>query len=386
MEEPLPDYPFAWTGPVDTPPEMAKLRDRPALRVRLPSGDVAWLVTRYHDIRTMLSDPRLSKNRNRPDVARMTATKTKVFQRQVDMDPPAHTRMRRLVMQAFTATRVEAMRPAVESMVDDLVGAMLAGGSPGELNSQLTLPLSINVICTLLGVPAQDKHHFEGGTAAPAWDYMRGLIEDKRRQPDDGLISALIAVHDEDNSRLSDHELRWWCMLLLLAGYETTAAQLGGAVVSLLAHPGQFRLLREDPTLAPSAVEELLRRQVVGASLSMLRYVTDDIEVGGVRIPKGASVIAALESANLDETVFEDPDLLDITRRDNRQLLFSAGPHFCVGAALARLEMQVALNRLARIPALRLAVAPEQLNRKDDPFLQSFVDIPVAWGDVPEGV
>ncbi|MFC4121795.1 cytochrome P450 [Nonomuraea zeae] len=372
-------YPFAWPSPTEQPKEFADLHSEPVVRVTLPSGDEALLLTRYDDIRQVLADPRVSKNRNRPDVARMTAKKVKVFQRQVDMDPPGHTRMRRLIGKAFTAHRIERLRPRIEQITGELLDELAGRSGPVDLNQAFSYPLTIRIICELLGVPEQERAHF-GDTSSPPWEYMRALIARKREDPDDELISALIKVSDEDDGRLSEEELHWWSTLLLLAGYETTASQLSGCVVLLLSRPEQLALLREDETRMPAAVEELLRCQIVGSSLSMLRYVTEDIEVAGMTIPKGSSVIPALEAGNHDPSAFGCPAELDLTREGRTQLTFSTGQHYCVGAPLARAVLQIGLSGLLRrFPGLRLATPVAELERQHDAFFQGFTEVPVVW-------
>jgi cytochrome P450 len=381
-------YPFEWPSHVDQPVEFAQAHGQPAQPVTLPSGDEAWLVTGYHDVRALLTDPRISKNRNRPDMARMippNGAPTKHFANQVEMDPPGHTRMRRVIAKAFTAARAEKLRPRVTEIVDDLLDAMIRGERPVDLSTAFAHPLSIRVIGELLGVPENEQAQFVT-VREPPWAYMADLIARKRRQPGDDLISALIEVtrpSDVDapgEGWLSETELHWWSTVLLLAGYETSAHQMLSAVVLLLAHPHELARLRADRSLIPPAVEELLRHQVVGTSLSMLRYVTDDIDLGGVTIPKGASVIPSLECANHDPEVFGDPLRLDLARSGPQQLTFSFGRHFCVGAPLARIEMQLGLDGLLqRFPMLRLAVPMQQLVRRRDPFTQGFSALPVTW-------
>jgi cytochrome P450 len=376
-----PRYPFGWPSPIDQPVEFADVHRCPAQPVELPSGDGAWLVTGYEDVRALLVDPRISKNRNRPDIARLVPPggPVKHFANQVEMDPPGHTRMRRLIAKAFTAARVSKLEPGIRQIVDELLDDLTARPQPVDLSTAFAHPLSIRVICELLGVPAEDRSRFIAQTEPP-WAYMADLIERKRRDPGDDLISALIEVSDADDGRLSPTELHWWSTVLLLAGYETTAHQLLSAVVILLSHPQHLARLREDRTLLPSAVEELLRHQVVGTSLSMLRYVTDDVDVGGVTIPKGASVIPSLECANHDPAVFDDPMRLDLTRSGPPQLTFSFGRHFCIGAPLARMELELGLEGLLhRLPGLRLAEPVERLRRRADPFTQGFAEVLVTW-------
>jgi cytochrome P450 len=377
-----PHYPFEWPSPTGQPAEFADAHRVPAMPVRLPSGDEAWLVTRYHDVRALLTDPRISKNRNRPDMARMTPPTggpTKHFANQVEMDPPGHTRMRRLIAKAFTAARVEKLRPRVGEIVDELLDSIAAGARPAELSSAFAHPLSIRVICELLGVPVGDQDRFTVG-GQPPWSYMADLIARKQAEPGDDLISALIGVTDAEDGRLSDNELHWWSTVLLLAGYETSAHQMLSALVLLLSHPEQLAALRAGHIPMAGAVEELLRHQTVGVSLSMLRYVTTDIEVSGVTIPRGASVVPSLECANHDPSVFDNPLVLDLTRSGPPQLTFSHGRHFCVGAPLARVELEVGLQLLLqRLPTLRLAVPVDQLRRRADAFIQGFTAVPVTW-------
>jgi pikromycin synthase len=350
--------------------------------IELPSGDSAWLVTGYHDVRALLTDPRVSKNRNRPDMARMvpaTGAPVKHFGAQVEMDPPGHPRMRRLIAKAFTAARVEKLRPHVAEIVTELLDDMEAAGPTADLSKAFAHPLSIRVICELLGVPVEDRAAF-AAVSEPPWAYMKELIARKRDEPGDDLISDLIRVSDADDGRLSDGELHWWSTVLLLAGYETSAHQILSAVVLLLSHPEQLAALRADLGLIPSTVEELLRHQVVGTSLSMLRYVTEDIDLGSVTIPRGSSVIPSLECANHDPSVFGDPGTFDITRADAAQLTFSYGRHFCPGAPLARIELQIGLAALVtRLPGLRLQVPVDALQRREDPYTQGFTELPVAW-------
>ncbi|WP_433261193.1 cytochrome P450 [Actinosynnema sp. CS-041913] len=373
-------FPFPWPPGADRPAELGTLRDEPAVRVTMPSGDPAWLVTRYADVRAVLSDPRLSRNRDRPGAPRISVEQTKAFQNPgIDRDPPGHTRMRRLMVKAFTPARVERLRPYVTEVAEELLAGLAARTPPVDLVAEFAVPLTLRVICRLLGVPVRDQHRFRGDLADAA-RYIGELIETKRADPGDDLVSALIGVHDEQDGRLGAHELHRWCMVLLLAGYETTASQLGSSVVLLLRHPEQLALLRSRPELVPDAVEELLRCQVAGHSLSMLRYVTEDIDVGGVTVPAGSGLIPVLESANMDHRVFPDPERLDITRDSGGQLMFSAGPHFCLGASLARLELRVALTALIRrFPTLRLAVEVDRLRHHENPLELGFTEVPVAW-------
>jgi cytochrome P450 len=391
-------YPFRRPSALEPPKELADLRHEPVVPVTLPSGDHAVLVTRYHDVRALLVDPRLSRNLNRPGAAQISRGNRMFQDARIDPDPPEHTRVRRLVMKAFTPARVERLEPYIRQVVGELLDAMAAHGGPVDLNEALAFPLPIRVICHLLGVPDGDTELFRqwtdhflsvgrypgeqvGRAMAEMSRYIGELVAHKREHPGDDLVSALIRVRDEEDGRLTEHELHWWCRLLLLVGYETTATQLGGGVAMLLRHPDQLALLRADPSLLPNAIEELLRWKLVGSSLSMLRYATDDIPVGDVVIAKGTSVIPAADSANQDGSEFSEPCRFDITRVNAAaHLTFSLGPHFCIGASLARAELRLATAALFdRFPALRLAVPVDALRRHEGALLEGFVEIPVTW-------
>jgi nocardicin N-oxygenase len=391
-------YPFQRPAALEHPKELATLRDEPLVPVILPSGDRAMLVSRYEDVRNLLTDERLSRNLNRPGAARISRNNQMFQDPRINPDPPEHTRVRRLVSKAFTPHRVKRLEPYVQSVVDDLLDGMERGTCPVDLNEALAFPLPIRVVCTLLGVPAGDielfRHwtdsflsisKFDGSQIRQAMtemnSYIASLIEARREAPGDDLVSAMIKARDEDEGRLSEYELHWWCRLLLLVGYETTATQLGGGIAMLLAHPQQLALLRADMSLIPNAIEELLRWKIVGSSVSMLRFAVRDIAIrdDGL-IAEGTSIIPAVDSANQDPSVFANPGKFDITRTDNPHLTFSAGPHFCIGAALARAELQIATESLLRrFPTLRLAVPASELRRQDGALLEGFLEIPVTW-------
>ncbi len=391
-------YPFQRPAALEIPKELADLRDQPVIPVTLPSGDEAVLVTRYDDVRALLTDERLSRNLGRPGAARISKNNQMFQDSRIDPDPPEHTRIRQLVAKAFTPGRVTALEPYVQSVVDELLDAMENGARPADLNKALAFPLPIRVVCALLGVPDDDQERFRGWTDAflsvskvdgarirqsmqDMSRYIAALIESKRENPADDLISGMIRARDEQDGRMNEYELHWWCRLLLLVGYETTATQLGGGIAMLLSHPRQLARLRADMSLLPGAIEELLRWKLVGSSVSMLRYAVADIPLSdGTVIAAGTSVIPAVDSANQDAAVFADPGEFDITRTANPHLTFSAGPHFCIGAALARAELRIATQSLLRrFPDLRLAVEPGQLRRQEGALLEGFLEIPVTW-------
>ncbi|MEU7985000.1 cytochrome P450 [Streptosporangium canum] len=394
---PIP-YPFQWTPPMEVPDGLRGLREKALVEVRLPSGDTAVMVTRYKDVRRLFADERLSKNIARPGVARISADNELFVDPEIDADPPDHTRMRGLVTKAFTARRIELLRPFAQAVTDDLAEKMAQGRGPVDLNEALAFPLPILVICKLLGIPPEDRNKFRGlvdgflsVTKLPPqeveecrkglWDYLVELIAAKRADPEDDLIGALIKARDEDDNRLSEHELHFWTQSLLIAGYVTTASQIGTGTAVLLHRRDLVEEIRADYSLVPSAVEELLRTQIMGSSIGTLRYALTDIELSdGTMIKSGSSVLLSEESANMDESVFTDPFTLDIRRKENHHMTFGAGIHYCVGAALARMELQVATESLLRrFPDIRLAVPADALPRGLGGFMEGFSAIPVTW-------
>lgn len=397
-QAPVP-YPFPWTPPMEVPEALRGLREQALVEVRLPSGDTAVMVTRYADVRSLFADPRLSKNVARPDVARIAADNELFVDPKIDGDPPHHTRMRGLVTRAFTARRIELLRPYAQQVTDELLDAMAAGPKPTDLNEALAFPLPILVICKLLGIPPEDRNRFRSlvdgflsVTKLPPdevercrselWQYLVELIEYKRANPgEDDLITSLIKVRDEDDNRLSEYELHHWTRSLLIAGYVTTASQIGTGTAVLLHRQDLVKEIRADYSLVPSAVEELLRTQIMGSSIGTLRYALEDIELSdGTILKKGSSVLLSEESANMDEAVFTDPFTLDIRRPENHHMTFGAGIHYCVGAALARMELQVATETLLRrFPDIRLAVPAAQLPRALGGFMEGFSEVPVTW-------
>jgi cytochrome P450/heme-degrading monooxygenase HmoA len=391
-------YPFQRPSALGIPEELATVREHPTVPVTLPSGDDALLVTRYADVRKLLTDNRLSRNLERPGAAQISRDNRMFSDPRMNPDPPEHTRVRSLVLRAFTGPRVERLRPYVEGLVDELLDAMEQHGGPVDLNETLAFPLPMRVLCKLLGVPDDDLDSFRNWTdhfvsigrfgpdqirqaAQELSAYIAALIEAKRAEPGDDLISGMIKATDADNGRLTAYQLQWWCRLLLLVGYETTATQFGGGVAMLLSHPDQLARLRADYSLIPGAIEELLRWKLVGSSVLMLRYAVADIPMDGYTIPAGTSVIPAVDSANQDETVFDQPTVFDITRTSSAgNLTLSLGTHSCIGASLGRLQLQIATERLLRrFPDLRLARQPSELRRHEGTVLEAFTEILVDW-------
>jgi cytochrome P450 len=383
-------------GRADPYPRYARLREiSPVVRAE----DGALVLTCYADCATVTRDARFVHMPpdalaflGFPDWADRPALQA-LFTSLLALNPPDHTRLRRLVSGAFTARRVQALRPAIERMVEDLLDGM-----SGEVDfiAALAFPLPVNVIGELLGVPAPDRPQFQSlvrdwtqvlemmseevleradPAAATIREYLAGLVAEKRRHPGTDLIDALIAA-EAGGDQLTGDELLTTAGLLFAAGFETTTNLLANGLVALLDHPDQAALLRERPQLAQSAVEELLRFD--SPVQLVARVVADPVELGGVAVDEGERVVAYLGAGNRDPQRFPDPDALRLDRPDNAPLSFGGGIHYCLGAPLARLEAQVALPALlSRFPHLALSGAPQ---RRDSLTIKGFLRLPVVTG------
>ncbi|MCO8303474.1 MULTISPECIES: cytochrome P450 [Streptomyces] len=396
MEANLPtSYPVPRTCPLDPAPVFGSLRENRRLhRVRLDfDGSEVWLVTRHSDARAVLSDERFSSDFSREGFpARMTVQPPGpgTF---IRMDPPEHSRLRRAVVDEFKRKRVEALRPAVQTIVDDLIDSMLKSGSPADLVQCIALPLPTLVICELLGVPYADRHFFQECTgvigdhsATPARRqvvrdelraYIDRLVGRKTEHPEDDLLSRVAAERDRDH--LTHDEIVGIATLLMIAGFETIANQIGVGTLTLLRHPEQIRALRADPSLVPGVVEETLRHQTV-IDYGLRRVAVQDVEIAGQTIRAGEGVVVVLASANRDEDAFPDPERLDPRREANEHLAFGHGLHQCVGQLLARLQLGVLWGTLfTRVPTLRTAVPLEEIPFRTDMFVHGVHALPVTW-------
>ena len=389
---------FTPTLPGQPVPEIRTVgRDRPVFRAELPDGRIVWLVSGYENVRQMIVDQRFSRA-----LAVAPGHAQQGFEMFAagsinGMDPPEHTRLRKLVASAFTARRVEALRPRVTSIVNQLIDAMLDRPQPVDLVAGFSLPLPAQVICEMLGVPANDIEQFHAWSDTIMGDWQRDsdeimaalvelygyfgrLIEIKRAQPTGDLMSALIAARD-NTDQLSEQELTVMCCTLLIGGHETTANQINLSLLLLFDHSGEVAKLRADPGLIPGAVEELLRCSRLGG-LAPARVTREDVEIGGVTIPAGEQVIPLFATANRDPSVFTDPDRFDVTRNAADHLSFGAGVHHCLGAQLARVELQEAFRGLiGRLPGLRLAVPASELEFKPGMAIHSLRELPILWGE-----
>ena len=361
-------------------PFYARLRaEAPVYRVLLPTKETAWLITPYDDVTTVLKDERFVKDTKNALTAEQAANVLwfrRMFKalgkNMLNQDPPNHTRLRALVSKAFTPKLIERVRDRIQELADELIDQTLHRGRM-DLIRDYALPIPTTIIAEMLGVPLAHRHKFQRWSnaimsagsstwgllaAVPhAWAfvrYLRKFIKKRRADPDDDLVSALVRA-EEAGDTLSEDELLAMIMLLLVAGHETTVNLIGNGVLALLEHPEQLEKLRSDPALIKPAVEELLR-YASPVDMATERYAREDAVIAGTTIRRGDMVFVVINSANRDERQFPNPDTLDITREPNRHLSFGLGTHFCLGAPLARLEGQIAINTLVRrLPNLRLA-------------------------------
>jgi len=385
-------------------PFYARLRaEAPVYRTVLPDKQPAWLITRYDDVQATLKDeqrfskdPRAAKTaeqlKQMPWVPPMFAPLSRSI---LDTDFEEHARLRGIIHLAFTPRRVEQMRTRVQTLADGLLAAAERRGRM-ELIHDYALQIPLTIICEMLGLPEKDRPKFANWTktminlsASPYAQilllpqlllmlrYLRQLFKLRRAAPQDDLISAL-ATAEEGGQRLTDDELMAMVFVLIIAGHETTVNLIGSGALALLENPDQLRLLRQRPELIKNAIEELLR-YTSPVDQATERYAREAVTLHGMTIPKGELVLAVIASANRDEQQFPEPDRLDLTREANKHLAFGLGAHYCVGAPLARLEGQIAVQSLvARLPNLRLAAAPGALRWRPGGTVRGLEALPVA--------
>jgi cytochrome P450 len=370
----------------------ARLREsRPVAPVPMPGYGRVWMVTRYADVRTVLTDPRLARDvrrwpgggRSRPSEA------TGVYAHMLHADPPDHARLRRLVQKVFTPRRV-ALRPRAEEIAAGLLDEMAAvRGDVTDLLAAYARPLPIAVLCELLGIPVADRPWI--AVTVAAYDertqhqrverelaaYFTELIAVKRAEPGDDMLSALVLACDNAADALTGDELVSTVFLLVMAGFDTTVNLIASGALALLTHPREKATLGQDPSLLPAAVEELLRF-TNPVNHANDRFTTEDVLVGDVVIPAGEWVFPAISSANRDPVQFPDPDHLDVGRDTSGHLAFGHGVHYCLGAPLARMEAEVALGALlARFPRISLAVPPPELRWRPVSLMNGLESLPV---------
>jgi cytochrome P450 len=393
-------YPIPSQTALEPPAEWVELRQRcPVARVALPSGDEASLLTRYQDVKQVLSDPRFGRMLDAEDAARI-AESAEVFKSEMAMSLPqtgdGHLRWRRMIGKWFTAKRMAALRPGIEVMAEQLIDEMVERGQPADLKASLGFPLPVWVICDMLGVPDADRDKFSywsdtllnltrythdeiGAAQAEFAEYMAGHIDAKRAEPGEDLLSYLITDTDSEGDRLSDATLVATGQGLLVAGHETTANMIGKMVAMLLVDRSRWQRLLADRSLIRLAVEEALRFDA-NLGFAMPRYLHEDFEVASTVLPRGTTVLCEMGAANRDESTFDGADEMNLSRSPNPHLAFGSGPHSCLGQPLARTELQAVLDvLLRRLPSLELAVAPEDLRRVEGLVVGGLSEVPVRW-------
>jgi cytochrome P450 len=379
---------------------LGSLRDAgPVHRVLLPDGTESWWVTRYDQVSACLEDHERFSSQVTKAVASNAIQNSQALIRKdptlrytmINRDPPDHTRMRKLVVRAFSARRVDALRPRIEARAKGLLDQLAAIDGPVDLVRKYAFPLPVGVICDLLGVPEDDSQYFGGlinrliGAAggqqalesiAALKDFMGAKLEDKRAHPADDVLTGMVEAADSDGL-LNREELPAMALQLLTAGHETSIYLISGGTLRLLQHPDQFEMIRSDPSLLGNAIDELLRFDPPPVP-GVFRYATQDVEVGGTVIPAGALVILSVAAANRDPGRFSDPDDLDVTRQEIDHMAFGQGIHYCLGARLAKMEGEIAIGSLIqRFPELRLAVPFEEIQWKPLNFLRGLTGLPV---------
>ncbi|WP_433262026.1 cytochrome P450 [Actinosynnema sp. CS-041913] len=375
-------------------------RQGPVHQVTMGDGDLAWLITGHDEARAVLADARFSSDRFRservlsklpPSLRERVTDKAARAGSFIAMDPPDHTRYRKLLTGQFTVRRMRQLAPRIQEIVAEHLDAMTAAGRTADLVQAFALPVPSLVICELLGVAYEDRAEFQQRSStllrlnAPTDEvvkaadelraFLRGLVRDKRAHPTDDLLSGLIETAPE----LTDDELVGISSLLLVAGHETTANMLALGTFALLEHPEELARLRADPSLVEGAVEELLRYLSI-VHLGPVRMTLEDVEIAGVAIPAESTVLISVPAANRDPGHYGDPDTLDVTRPRVSHLAFGHGVHQCLGQQLARVEMAVGFTELLRrLPGLRLDLPASDVPLRSDMLVYGVHSLPVAW-------
>jgi len=384
-------------------PFYARLRaEPPVYRVKTQLMGPAWLITRYADVMACLKDadrfvkdPKNAGLKSRKSMPGWLPASIKALeQNMLDVDDPGHRRLRNLVNKAFSRRRVEGLKEKADAVAQDLLARMSQKGS-ADLVASFALPFPLTIICELLGVPVADRDKFHKWSSAflnttsqlkmllslPAIfafiGYLKRLFRARREMPQDDLITALVQA-EEEGDRLSEYELVAMVIILIVAGHETTVNLIASGMLALLQNPEQRRALADDPSLMPTAVDELLR-YTAPVETATERYASADAEMGGVTIKRGELVLAVIASANRDERTFADPDRLNLARDPNPHLAFGDGIHYCLGHQLARMEAEIAFTRLlTQFPDMALAVPVDELVWRETPIVRGLSALPVT--------
>lgn len=391
-------YPFERPSSMEIAPEYNSIQTGEAVAVvSMPSGDSAFLVTRYEDVKTVLGDRRFSRAATLAEGAPRLGPVPQNFPTLLNMDPPDHSRVRKMISGTFTARRVNTLIPYIEQHVDSFLTDMIKAGPDADLIESFAARLPVQIICELLGVPMSDRAQFGAWSRAflattskeytpeqvkeaqvALFTYLNQLIETKKADPQGDILSDL-AVQNAADPKISDLELVFLGVTLLVAGHETTVNMIGNGIFALLLEPAKLEELRTHPELIDTAIEELLRLFGPGTE-GLLRIATEDVELSGVLIPAGSGVLPSLVAANRDEDKFEDAQSCALGRDEAQHLSFSHGPHFCIGASLARAELRISFNEiLRRLPGLALAVDPAEVPRPEGLLVNGVSRLPITW-------
>lgn len=391
-------FPFGPTTGLELDGKYRKLQESERVaRVRMPFGGDAWLVTGYEDTKFVLSDPRFSRAVTLTmDLPRLQPRIVQNPEMIMSMDPPDHTRVRQVAARAFTPRRVEKLRPWIALQVDGLLVQMTEQGPPADLMRDLALPLPISVICEILGVPFADREKFRvwsdivmsvtaftpeeiHAAFQSLTEYLQWLVRQRRVAPADDLFSAMVRARDVE-AVMSEQELVTFGVTLLVVGHETTVNEIADMLFVMLRDGIYAELAQGDGPSLPRLVEELLRVIPLESPGGFARVATEDVVIGGTLIAKGEAVYTQLSAANRDPEVFSEPDEIDVEAEREQHLTFGFGPHRCMGAALAKVEIESAIEGLLRrLPGLRLAVDPQQIEWKADRLVRGPEALPVTW-------
>ncbi|MCU1470916.1 MAG: Pentalenic acid synthase [Glaciihabitans sp.] len=391
-------FPYKRKCPFSMPAEYGPAMEQSSIfKVKLITGLDVWAVTGYDNIRGLLTDPRISSSRKHeqfpfyfhapPEFRTETSF--------IGYDAPEHTTTRRKAAVTFTNRRVQMLREKIEANLNDRLDALEAAGSPADLHEIVSLPVPMTMICELLGVPYEDHEFFArhganllGGHSnaeqrqaamVEVGNYLEKLVDLKEREPGDDLISRAIVAYKESGEEYTRRDLVNLCRLLMNGGHETTANMISLSTMALLQNPDQLAQLKADPALIGPAIEELVRYITIG-DLAIPRVALQDIEIDGVTIKKGEGILCLSLTANRDPNAFEHPGDLVLANGNRRHLGFGHGAHYCIGADLARLELQIVLTKLfERFPNLQLAVPAADIRTKEGSVVYGVWSLPVKW-------
>ncbi|GAA0965934.1 cytochrome P450 [Acrocarpospora macrocephala] len=397
IEQTLLNFPLRRENPLDPPSEYARLRENePVSKVRLPDGSTCWIVTRFDDARTVLTDKRFSADSRKPGFPilmphRHLMQKVRMMNR---LDLPEHTAYRRLFVKPFTSRSIENMRPAIQRHVDALLDDLVKQAPPLDLVTNFSLPVPARVICDMLGVPYDDQGFLQKfsqvltnrttqvdevkGALDALFDYVDRRLLEEERSPGDGLLGKLVANNAETQA-LTHDELVATVVVLLVDGYETTSNMITLGVLMLFQYPDQMAELQANPKLVPSAVAEMLRYLSI-SDIGVARVADEDVELGGALIKAGEGVMTLIAAANHDDSAYPEATKFDVTRNPRNHLTFGHGIHQCLGQHLVTIELEVAFGTLIdRLPSLRPAVPFDEIAFKHDAGLYGVWDLPVTW-------